>query len=458
MTDLGAPSDIERLARNLGRGGGRYALYPPPRAFRPFTDAEFRAAVEASNGDPIPAPIALHFDIPPPHRSGFCSADRPVRSPDRARVDAYRDRLVREIGLVGGLFDRDRDVVQVSLAPGMARWMDATQVGELLESLDRHFHLRSAGGIDFAMTLDPDAPASTPLRDWASLGFNRVGIGLAGIADPVAGRGRPGPEIAALVDSVREAGFSNLRVEVPYGLPGQSEAALDDLLAGTIAADPERIGVRHCAIGAESGAPPACGGASEARQAHMLLRAADRLEAAGYLHVGLDVFAKAKDPLVAAQRRGTLYRDALGFGVHGTVDLIGFGVGAVSQMGGCHTQNPLDLETWGASLDRGQRAVDHGIELEEDDRIRAAILQDILCYGRIAITGIEQRRGVDFRVYFAEELRRLAPLFDEGSLAWNGDTIHLDRIARLSARAVASGFDRWGRSRSSPPLRLRTPG
>lgn len=451
-------SPLERLAANLGRGGGRYALYPPPRAFRPFTDAEFVRAVKTSNGDPIPAQIALHFDIPALYRSGFCSADRPIRNQDRARSDAYRNRLVREIGLVGALFDRDRDVVQVSLAPGMARWMDASQVEELLESLDRHFHLRSAGGIDFAMTLDPEEPGTTPLRDWAGLGFNRVGIGLAGIADPGPAAARPSASIAKLVESVRDAGFSNLRVEVPYGLPGQSESGLDILLAGTIATEPERIGMRNCAVGMEGTAPNAGAGANEILQARMLLHASERLEDAGYIHVGLDVFARAKDPLVAAQRRGTLNRDALGFGVHGGVDLIGFGVGAISQMGGCHAQNPLELAAWEARLDRGQRAVDHGIQLDDDDRIRAAILQEILCQGRIAIPGIEQRRGLDFREYFAEELQRLAPLFEEGSLAWDGDTIVLDRIARLSARAVASCFDRWSWAQSSPPHRLQAPG
>lgn len=433
---------IERLAANLGRGGGRYALYPPPRAFRPFTDAEFARAVKASNGDPIPAQLALHFDIPALYRSGFCSADRPLLAPDRARAEAYRDRLVREIGLVGSLFDRDRDVVQVSLAPGMARWMDARQVAELLESLDRHFHLKSAGGIDFAMTLDPGAQGAVPLRDWAGLGFNRVGIGLAGITGPAASAGNQAALIARLVESVREAGFSNLRVEIPYGIPGQAEADLDALLAATLATEPERIGLRNC-TGAECHVAKSCGGAPEALQARMLLRAADRLEDAGYLHIGLDVFARAKDPLVSAQRRGTLHRDALGFGVNGAIDLIGFGVGAISQMGGCHAQNPLDLAAWESRLDRGQRAVDHGIELVEDDRIRAAILQEILCYGKVTTAVIEQWRDLDFRDYFAEELERLDPLFEEGSLAWEGDTITLDRIARLSARAVAGCFDRW---------------
>lgn len=458
MTEIHRIPAVERLARNLGRGGGHYALYPPPRAFRPFTDAEFARAVKASNGDPIPAQLALHFDIPTPYRSSFCRVDRPVHVQDHAGADAYRNRLVREIGLVGGLFDRDRDVVQVGLAPGMTRWMGAGQVAELLESLDRHFHLKPAGGIDFAMTLDPDTLGTTPLRDWAALGFNRVGLGLAGIADPDTLAHSPRTTIARRVESVRKAGFTNLRVEVPYGLPGQSGSSFEALLAATLATEPERIGLRNCAVGVEDGAPTTRAEVSAALQAKLLLRAADQLEAAGYLHIGLDVFAQAKDPLVSAQRSGNLHRDALGYGVHGTVDLIGFGIGAISQMGGCHAQNPLDPKRWESRIDRGHRAVDYGIELEEDDRIRADILQEILCQGRIAIAGIEQRRGLDFREYFAEELQRLAPLFEEGSLDWDGDTIQLDRIARLSARAVAGCFDRWNGTPSSPILHFRPPG
>src|SRR5690606_23253402 len=149
---------LDRLARNLELGGGRYALYPPPRAFRGFADARFVAAIHASNGDPIPAQLALHFDIPAAYRSSFCRADAPLRAQDRDRAEAYRDRLIREVGLVGSLFDRDRDVVQVSLAPGMTRWMSPPQVAELLESLGRHFHVKRSG-IDLAMTLDLDQPA-----------------------------------------------------------------------------------------------------------------------------------------------------------------------------------------------------------------------------------------------------------------------------------------------------------
>lgn len=451
------PPPVDRLARNLELGGGRYALYPPPQAFRPFSDSQFTTAVHTSNGDPIPALLALHFDVPAAYRSSFCRADSPIRIQDRNRADTYCDRLVREIGLVGSLFDRDRDVVEVHLAPGMTRWLNPAQVGELLESLGRHFHLRGAGGIDLAMTLDLDAPAPVPLRDWVKLGFNRISVSSAAIADSVRDSQEQASEVARLVERVHSAGIANLRIEVPYGLAGQSDRSFEALIAAVIAGRPERIGLRYCAQSESDDF--ACETASRhMAHARMLLAGADALETAGYLHIGVDVFARANDPLVAAQHCNRIHRDALGFGTHGTTDLIGFGVGAISQLGSCHAQNPRDQATWESRIDRGQRAVDRGIELQEDDQIRATVLQNILCHGRINTAKISALHGIDFGSYFAIELERLGPLFEDESLSQEQDAIMLDRVARLSSRAVARHFDPDSTPLSSASVRPLTLG
>ena len=437
MSTLPGNTPLERLVRNLRLGGGWYALYPPPRAFHAFHDDGFTAAIQHSNGDPIPAQLALHFDIPAAFRSSFCEANARPSAMDRDRAQAYCDRLVREIGLVGSLFDRDRDVVQVGLAPGMARWMQCSQVAELMESLGRYFHVNHVAGIDLAMTLDLADLAEQPLRDWAALGFNRVGINLAAISGAGTTEAlRPG-ELTRLLGQARDAGFANLRVELPYGTAGQSDLAFMTLVEAVVASGPERIGMRHC---------PSLESDSERRAPHerharMLLAGADALEAAGYLHVGVDVFARPGDPLVAAQVSGRLYRDALGFGARGATHLVGFGVGAISQLGGCYAQNPLDQAGWEARIDYGHRAADRGVELGDDDQLRAALLQDILCHGRIDIAQLERHHRIDFRDYFADALGRLRPLFEDGSLTWGPQEIHFDRPARLASQAIASQFD-----------------
>jgi oxygen-independent coproporphyrinogen-3 oxidase len=454
-----APTDpVAALASLLERSAGRFALYPPPREFRRFGDAEFVEAVRLSNGDPIPARLSLHFDLPAAYRARFCGEPAPRRADDGARASAYLERLVREIGLVGALFDRDRDVVQVSLAPGMARWFEPAQVAELLDSLGRHFHIPPRHATDVSMTIEPGHADRRTLATWAAAGFNRIGYGVGSRPGGLAAAGTGlASELQAVVEYSRDAGFGNVRLELPYGVPGQSVAAFMAMVEAAVRACPDRIGLRDCAQPGEQ-STPGPGHADAPQRARMLLAGAEALEAAGYLHVGLDVFAHATDALVHAQRRQLLHRDAMGYGPHGDTDLVGFGVGAISQIGGCHARNHLQLRDWEAAIDRGAHAVHQGLQLDDDDRVRADVLQDLLCQGRINVPGLEERHGIDFRIYFAEPLEALTPLFDAGLLGWRDGGIRLGRIARLAARAVAAAFDSPPASAYASAIPMRVPG
>lgn len=453
------PTDpVAALASLLERSAGRFALYPPPREFRLFGDAEFVEAVRLSNGDPIPARLSLHFDLPPAYRARFCGEPAPRGADDSARASAYLERLIREIGLIGALFDRDRDVVQVSLAPGMARWFEPAQVAELLDCLGRHFHIPPRHATDVAMTIEPGHADRRTLAAWADAGFNRVGYGVGSrYGGLVATDTGLASELQAVVEHSRDAGFSNVRLELPYGVPGQEVAAFVAMVEAAVRACPDRIGLRDSAQPGEQ-STPGPGHPDALQRARMLLAAADLLEAAGYLHVGLDVFAHATDALVHAQRHQQLHRDAMGYGPHGDTDLVGFGVGAISQIGGCHACNHLQLRDWEASIDRGAHAVHQGLQLDDDDRVRADVLQDLLCQGRIDVPGLEERHGIDFRIYFAEPLDALAPLFDAELLGWRDGGILLGRIARLAARAVAAAFDSPSASAYASAIPMRAPG
>ena len=455
---IASSEPVAALTALLERSGARFALYPPPREFRRFSDDAFVEAIRISNGDPIPARLSLHFDIPARYRSRFCGEATPRDTDDRSRASAYVERLIREIGLTGNLFDRDRDVVQVSLAPGMARWFEPGQVADLVDSLGRHFHIPPRNATDFAMTIEPGHTDQTMLNAWAEVGFNRIGYGIGSRPGGVLAGANGGleREIADVVERCRHAGFASVRLELPYGVHAQRTDTFLGQVNAAIRACPDRIGLRDCV---QSGEGPATNEATPAtlERARMLLAAADALEAAGYLHVGLDVFAHANDPLVLAQRRRRLYRDALGYGTHGDTDLVGFGVGAISQIGGCHTRNHLQLASWKAAIDRGARAVDQGLPLGDDDRIRADVLQGLLCQGKIDVLAVEDRHRIDFPVYFSDAMAQLAPLFDAGLLAGGQDGIRLGRIARLGARAIAAAFDSPSATEYASPVSMRKP-
>lgn len=449
------------LARHLDRAGGRYALYPPPRAFRPdFDDTRFVEAVRLSNGDPIPRPLSLHFEVPAAYKSCFCLECGLGLARDRLRSASYVQRLVREISLVGGLFDRDRDVVQVSLAPGTTRLLDTSQIEELLDSLSRHFHVPAGGGRDFALTIDPGTRREE-LRELNLLGFNRIGFGIGGHGD-YDNRSRPdidtGNKVASLVCECRDAGFSNVRIDLPYGAANQDQGTFLAILDGVMRAAPDRIGLRDCAHVSETSPLYRDRPSDATSRATMLLAAAEALAAEGYLHVGMDVFARSHDSLVLAQRRGQLHRDALGFGIHGETDLVGFGVGAISQIGGCHAQATLRLRDWEALIDTGRRAVAHGSVLSDEDEVRWDVIRQVLCAGRVSVAAIEDRHRIKFAVYFKRELRRMEPLFQDGLMAWEQGDIVLDRLGRLAARVIAGGFDGYPQAPSVVPMPIRAQG
>ena len=444
----------ETLARLIDQPAGRYACYPGMGEFSTeFSDRDFLRAVQTSNGDPIPRRLSLHFTAPGIFQPCFCTECGPPASVDTSRSGAYLDRLVRELALVGDLFDRDRDVVQVSLDPGLTGVLHPEQVGELFDSASRHFHVLAAGRRDVAMTLDPAHSDRATLEAYAALGVNRASFALQAARD--GSTAAPSPH--AMVEACREAGLGVVRTDLVYGAPGQADADVARDLAAVIAARPDRIGLRDCAHLPESFRQPLVPSADRPdalARARLLVESDQRLRDAGYRHLGMDLYVLDADPLVAALAKGQLHRDALGYGSHGETDLVGFGVGAISQVGPAYTQAASHLRRWEAALDAGRRAHQRGLVLDEDDLARGELIQALLCEGQVHIRRFEERHLLDFPVYFARELERLAPLAEAGLVEASPDLLSLTSAGRLLSRIVAGCFDRY--LHAATPLAARS--
>jgi oxygen-independent coproporphyrinogen-3 oxidase len=175
----------------------------------------------------------------------------------------------------------------------------------------------------------------------------------------------------------------------------------------------------------------------------LMKTAIERLEQAGYVHIGMDHFAKPTDELAVSQRQGRLTRDFQGYSAGGDCDLVGLGVSAIGKIGPTYVQNVKTLDQYYGALDQGSFPVLRGLELNADDLVRRAVIQAIACQFMVSKEAISLAYLIDFDRYFAPELAELARLEEDGLVETDDEWVHVTPRGRLLVRAVCMVFDKY---------------
>ncbi len=144
----------------------------------------------------------------------------------------YVDALVRDLKFSAGLF-RGRGLVSVFLGGGTPSVMSARSIGSILEAAAAVSTL--APGTEITLEANPGTADSDRFARYRDLGVNRLSVGVQSFSDTALaaiGRIHDGYEARAAVEKAVGAGFSNINIDLMYGLPGQTvEDALADLAA-----------------------------------------------------------------------------------------------------------------------------------------------------------------------------------------------------------------------------------
>jgi oxygen-independent coproporphyrinogen-3 oxidase len=439
------------LLRRYDRPGPRYTSYPTaPQFHAGFGEKELREVAAASNGDPIPRRLSLYVHVPFCTSPCFyCGCNR-IITRDKARGEAYLARLYREIALTAGLFDRDREVIQLHFGGGTPNFLSPAQLREVVETLHGHFRFSSARDRDFSIELDPRFVDADDIAELGRIGFNRASFGVQDF-DPAVqeavNRIQSVEQTRAVVDACRANGFRSVNVDLIYGLPNQAPDGFARTLDIVAEMRPDRVAVYGYAHMPHLFKPQKQLDASllpsGETKLELLQLAIEKLTAAGYLYIGMDHFALPDDELALAQARGGLHRNFMGYTTHADSDLVGLGVSAISHVGDSFSQNPRDLPSWQGALDEGRLPVFRGMRMDEDDQLRADLIQSLMCQGEIPVEALERRYGIDFAEYFDASLDRLLPLVEDGLVRIEVDRIVVTARGRLLLRNIAMCFDRY---------------
>ena len=449
MATQSAP-DTE-LLRRYDKPGPRYTSYPTAPQFSPgFGEDALRAVIAESNGDPIPRRLSLYVHVPYCMSPCFyCGCNR-IITRDTARSRPYIDRLKREIGMIAPLFAGDREVIQLHFGGGTPNFFEPAQLREIVDEMRRRFRFSDAPDRDISIELDPRFIRPDGVAALAMAGFNRASLGVQDFNPAVqeaVNRIQSVEETQAVIEACREHGFHSVNVDLIYGLPKQTLEGFAETLDTVIRLRPDRLAVYSYAHLPELFKPQRqldAHALPDADTKIALLRLAiEKLSAAGYVYIGMDHFALPDDELALAQARGSLHRNFMGYTTHADSDLIGFGVSSISHVGESFSQNPRTLPEWEIAIDEGRLPVWRGIEMSEDDSLRADVIQQIMCHGRIEKARFERRYDIDFDAYFEDAIARMAPLVADGLVRLEPDVIEATPRGRWLLRNIAMCFDAY---------------
>ena len=84
-----------------------------------------------------------------------------------------------------------------------------------------------------------------------------------------------------------------------------------------------------------------------------------------------------------------------------------------------------------------------GLQCNEDDRVRRAVIQRLICEFRLHFADIEQAYSIDFRSYFSEVWPQLQQMARDGLIDLTEERIEVLPSGRLLVRSVCMLFDHY---------------
>ncbi|MCP4335003.1 MAG: oxygen-independent coproporphyrinogen III oxidase, partial [Gammaproteobacteria bacterium] len=393
--------DTELIVRYGGRGP-RYTSYPTALQFSDRVTADdYKRHAIASNDSSVP--LSLYVHIPFCHSLCYYCGCNKIVTHNQARVDRYLEMLYREIEMQASLFDHDRKIEQLHFGGGTPTYLDSDQLGDLMERLRKAFNFDDSEHREFSIEVDPRTVDADRIRHLAELGFNRLSLGIQDF-DPgvqkAVNRAQTPDEVRDLVGSAIDSGFGSISFDLIYGLPQQTVESFNTTLDLVVDMQPDRLAVYNYAhlpqrfkgqrmINADDIPLPET-------KLELLHHTIDKLCDAGYVYIGMDHFALPDDELVAARSNGTLQRNFQGYSTHRQCDLVSLGVSGIGNIGNLFAQNAITTMEYEALIENGEFPIRKGIEVDDDDLLRADVIQALMCYDSLSFDDFGAEHDIDF--------------------------------------------------------------
>jgi len=367
--------------------------------------------------------IALYIHFPfCRRRCGYCSfVSYQGRESD---IPEYVRALKKELLLRAA----DQRVCSIYFGGGTPSLLSPEQIHEILSVVHSHFTVDETAEV--TLEVNPGTVDEIYLTAVRKAGINRLSLGVQSLDDgelALLGRIHTAAEARDAVQFARNAGFTNLSLDLIYGLSNQTLASWHKTLDEAIGLNPEHISLypltleddapMHLAI--QRGEMPPLDSDLTADQYEL---AQDTLAAHGYLHYEISNWAKEGYEC----RHNLVYWHNLPY--------LGAGVAAHSYINGHRLANTTDLDRY---LNAFSCNLPPARELDEEIGPELQLSETVILGLRlsegIGLDDIKHRFGIDLLRHYEQQVGETASL---GLLECASRHVRLTRRGRMLGNEV----------------------
>lgn len=422
----------------------RYTSYPTAPHFDDSVGPEVYASWLAA----LPAEQAISIYLHVPYCRTichYCGCHTKAALRDDPVIE-YAEGMVAEIELVAAAIGRRQKVSHIHWGGGTPSLLPVPSFAAVAAKLKAAFDILPT--VEHAIELDPRTITPELATALAEAGVTRASLGVQDFDEKVQvaiGRVQPIETVETAVRLLRGAGIAAINFDLMYGLPHQSTETIRRTIELTHSFGPSRIALfgyahvpwfkTHQRLIDEAALP----GASERVALERTARA--ELAKAGYEAIGLDHFALADDEMAVAARTGELHRNFQGYTTDDAPALVGIGASSIGKLRQGYAQNDPATNRWRKAIDQGRLPIAKGRALDDDDRLRAAIIERIMCDYAVDLAVVCAGFGVVAREAVADAFERLVEPVADGLATLDGDRLTITEAGRPLVRIVAACFD-----------------
>lgn len=319
----------------------------------------------------------------------------------------------------------------VYLGGGTPTALQPEQMADLLDALVEALH--GAPVEEWTVEANPGTVDLSYLSMLHEKGVNRLSFGVQSFDDALLrriGRIHTAKQAEQAVRFAKQAGFSNLSLDLMYGLPGQTLPMLQESVEQALALAPTHISIYGLQV--EEGTPFAAmreqgrlhlpdDEAAEAMYDYMT----ETLPARGYARYEISNFAQ---PGFESRHNLSYWQN---------VPYLGLGAAAHSYLDGRRTENEADLSRYIEDMRRGVSPA-----REEEPRTRSIAMEEFAFLALRTARGISRKAfletfGVALESVYAAPI---AGMEQKGLLVSEGDRVHLTKQGAKFGNLVFEAF------------------